>query len=69
MVGDGTLPTDPTPTPLSREEARLRLVCAALHGFASNSSYTGTPADYAGSATKVADAAPALLYPEPPERL
>jgi len=61
-----TLLADPTAP--SREEARLRLVCAALQGFTSNSKYTGDPADYADSATKVADAALALLYPEPEEK-
>ena len=62
-----TLPTYPIPP--SRSEARLRLVCAALRGFAANSNYTGTPGDYADSATKVADAALALLYPEPEEEM
>ena len=66
MVGDGTLPTDPIP--LSREEARLRLVCAALTGLSQLIS-SGTEYEaWARDAIGVADAALALLYPEPEEK-
>ena len=60
--------TDPTPPSPSREEARLRLVCAALTGLLANDSGGTAPNWYARLAIEQADAALALLYPEPEEK-
>jgi len=59
--------TNPTPIPPSREEARLRLVCAALTGLLAKDNNGTAPNWYAQIAIQQADAALALLYPEPPK--
>ena len=59
---------NPTPPSPSREEARLRLVCAALTGFISSDNAGTAPNWYARLAIEQADAALALLYPEPEEK-
>ena len=61
-----TLPTYPIPP--SRSEARLRLVCAALSGFLAKDNAGTAPNWYARLAIEQADAALAILYPEPEEK-
>ena len=51
----------------SRSEARILLVCAALAGFLAKDNGGTAPNWYARLAIEQADAALALLYPEPEE--
>ena len=60
-----TLPTDPTAP--SREEARLRLVCSVINGLMVNAREGESVNGYARDSVRIADAALALLYPEPEE--
>lgn len=53
--------------PPSREEARLRLTCAALTGLSANPNCSGLAETFAAESVAAADACLALLYPEVPK--
>ena len=61
-----TLLADPTAP--SREEARLRLVCAVINGLMVNAKAGESVNGYARDSVRIADAALALLYPEPEKK-